>query len=152
MSTNGHSPSDSLSAIAALARPSRLPGMPVKYASPGTAAPIEPPMTTLPVPIITPRDLVEMQSKLPKIIEALRTQADQTTLRSSLLSSIEAVKRNEERFGLSAERDQRLNALAATMVDDAFAAPLARNPFIVAGVLVAATMLGYTITRDFLAR
>jgi hypothetical protein len=160
MSSHGNGFDESLSKIAGWVRPYPItpgPLTPVPITpGPGGASPSAaaqtPPLTIMPVPLITPHDLAEMQSELPQLIQILRT-ASQPAVRSSLFSGIDALKQSELRSPLSAEREERLNVLANAMIEDVrgpraerFAPVL--GAIAAAGLYIAATSLSYTVFKD----
>jgi hypothetical protein len=155
MTSHGNGFDESLSKIAGWVRPYPITPGPTTAGSGGTspsAAAQPPPLTILPVPLITPHDVADMQSRLPQLIQILRTAA-RPDVRSSLFGAIETLKQNELRSPRSAEREERLSVLAETMIQDV-RGPQAERLWPIAVLIgstalyVAATSVSYTVFRD----
>lgn len=96
------------------------------------------------IPPISRSMLLDMEQKLPELVDYLHSLAGRPAAQADLNASIDSYQPSTR----SVDEQQRLNAIAQQIVQDAFGTTEAKEVVLV-GVAIAAFMAGYTIVHNW---
>jgi hypothetical protein len=97
------------------------------------------------IPPITHAVLLDMEQKLPELVEYLHSLAGRPAAQADLSALVDA----HQSATRSADDQQRLNEIAQVIAQDAIGSQDSKNPLLVAAVGIAAFMAGYTIVHSW---
>ena len=109
------------------------------------------------IPAIAPETLLDMEARLPGVVEFLASLNGRPAARADFLAAVAATKQQGLTSQRSGEGQQRLLAITQSLSEASFGEGMARNPALglaavgvgMTALTVAGCMLGYTIAHNW---